>query len=324
MGILPFFIKLNGITITKRNGLLNKIFSRMRTKLALGTLAFSLMFLWGMNSCQKETEFTEPSARLAEEEAIVEAYYSEAMSEAEDAGNIMQQNNYQNHHNGPGSQSGPSGGPEVSGERIITVEQVEGESDYPGFPKLITIEFIDWQVGEGRIKDGIITIWTDGPMRAIGTTRIITFVDFYVDGNLIEGTKTITNLDGVNLNITLEGGKITFTDGTFITREMERNREWIVGMDTPFFIWDDEFLFTGFCSGVNRDGVAYSNTITEALHKKMSCRWFVAGTIEMLVGENLTILDYGDGECDNLATITVDGETTEITLPQQPRPRPRP
>jgi hypothetical protein len=60
----------------------------------------------------------------------------------------------------------------------------------------------------------------------------------------------------------------------------------------------------------------------EPLLKKMSCRWIVSGTIEMQAGENLVILDYGDGECDNIATITVNGETTEITLPQHPRPRP--
>lgn len=299
----------------------------MKTRISIGMLAISLMLLLGINACQKDTIYTdspEEPIQLAEEEAIVEGYYGEALGEAEDVGGILQQNNYQNHHNGPGSQSGPNGGPEVSGERIVTVEQVEGESDYPGFPKLITIQFIDWQVGQGPVKNGFIYIWTDGPMRAIGTTRIITFEDFTVDGNLIEGTKTISNLDGLNLSITLEGGKITFTDGTFITREMERNREWILGTDTPFFIWDDEFLFTGFCYGVNREGVEYSNTITEPLLKRMTCRWIVAGTMEMQVGENLTILDYGDGECDNLATITVDGETTEITLPQQPRPRPQP
>ena len=293
---------------------------KMKARNAIGMLALSLMLLLGINACQKDTVFPEEPVQLAEEEAIAESYYGEALGEAEDAGGILQQNNYQNHHNGPGSQTGPNGGPVISGERIITVEQVEGESDFPGFPKLITIQFIDWQVGEGRVKNGFIYIWTDGPMLAVGTTRIISFEDFTVDGNLIEGTKTITNLDGLNLSITLEGGKITFTDGTFITREVERNREWILGMETPFFIWDDEFVFTGTCSGVNREGIEYSNTITEPLLKRMSCRWLVAGTIEMQVGETLTILDYGDGECDNLATITVNGETTEITLPRQPRP----
>ena len=310
--------------IITNNGVFNKNHFKMKTKITLGILAFSLILLFGTNACQKETVFSEPSARLAEEEAIVEGYYTEALSEAEDVGNVMQQNGYQNHQNGQGGQGGQNGGPEVSGERIITVEEVEGESEYEGFPKLITIEFIDWQVGQGRVKDGIIYIWTDGPMRAIGTTRIITFEDFTVDGNLIEGTKTMSNLDGINISITLVGGKITFTDGTFITREMERNREWIAGSETLNEVWDDEFLFTGTCYGLNRDGVEYTNTITVPLHKKMSCRWIVAGIIEMQVGETLTTLDYGEGECDNLATVTVDGEITEITLPQQPRPRARP
>jgi hypothetical protein len=297
----------------------------MKTKHFFGLLVVGLAITFCMNACQKTADFSEPMARLAEEEAIAEAAFAEVTSEVETVSAIMHQNNYQGHHNGPGAgngQGGEAGGPEVSGERIITVEQVEGESDYPGFPKLITIQFIDWQVGSGRLMDGIIYIWTDGPVRLPNTTRIITFEDFYINGNLIEGVKTISNTDGVNFLITLEGGKITFEDGTFITREMERNREWIVGLETPFFIWDDEFEITGFCSGINRDGLEYSHIIVEPLLKKMSCRWIVSGTIEMQAGENLVILDYGDGECDNIATITVNGETTEITLPQHPRPRP--
>jgi len=299
----------------------------MKTKNFAGLLIAGLAFFLAMNACQKETDFFEPMARLAEEEAIAEASYAEVTKEVETVSAIMHQNNFQGHHNGPGAangQGGEAGGPEVSGERIITVEQVEGESDYPGFPKLITIQFIDWQVGSGRLMDGIIYIWTDGPARLPNTTRIITFEDFTINGNLIEGVKTISNTDGINFLITLEGGKITFEDGTFITREMERNREWIAGLETPAFVWDDEFLITGFCSGTNRDGVEYSHTIVEPLLRIMSCRWIVSGTVEMLTGENLAILDYGDGECDNIATITIDGETTEITLPQQPRPRPRP
>ena len=288
-------------------------------------MAIILTIFLGMSACQKATDFSEPVVRLAEEEALAEAYFSEALNDAEEAGIVAQQNFYQNQHNGPGAPNGPGstpGGPQVSGERIITIEQVDGESDYPGFPKLITIQFINWQVGQGRIKNGTIYIYITGPLRLPNTTRIITFEDFTIDGNLIEGTKTISNIDGINFSITLEGGKITFTDGTFITREMERNREWIVGLETPFFIWDDEFLITGFSSGINRDGVEYNHTIVAPLHKKMSCRWFVSGTIEMQNGDNLVILDYGDGECDNIATITVNGETTEITLPMQPRPRP--
>jgi hypothetical protein len=299
----------------------------MKTKRLLGSLAAVLAISLSMISCQKSDESNLKDEMLAEEEAIAEVYFSEALNDAEEAGVVVHQNFYQNHHNGPGAPNGPGGtqgGPQVSGERIITVEQVEGESDYPGFPKLITIQFIDWQVGQGRIKNGTIYIYTTGPLRLPNTVRIITLEDFTIDGNLVEGTKTISNIDGINFSITLEAGKITFSDGTFITREMERNREWIVGLETPFFIWDDEYLITGFSSGINREGVEYNHTITVPLHKKMSCRWFVAGTIEMQNGENLVILDYGDGECDNIATITVNGETTEITLPMKPRPRPRP
>jgi len=47
---------------------------------------------------------------------------------------------------------------------------------------------------------------------------------------------------------------------------------------------------------------------------KNSCRWIVEGTIEMVSNSKTTVLDYGMGECDNQATITVNGNINDITL----------
>jgi hypothetical protein len=273
----------------------------------------AIVMLTVFASCEKN-EKEHPMTDVMAMEALTETYLDEAFADADHGFMVAQQGSFGNQQHGPGQGGG------VSGQRIITVEQVEGESEFEGFPKLITIEFIEWETFSGRTKNGFIYIWTNGPLRAQGAMRVITFDDYTIDANLIEGTKTIFNQDATSFSVTLEGCKITFSDGTFITREMERQREWIAGMDTPFNIWDDEFLITGFTSGTNRDGLEYSHTITQALHKMMNCRWFVAGTIEMQAGDNIVILDYGDGDCDNQATITVNGESWQITLPMGPRP----
>jgi hypothetical protein len=48
----------------------------------------------------------------------------------------------------------------------------------------------------------------------------------------------------------------------------------------------------------------------------MSCKmpFPVSGIVEILKNELKATLDYGQGECDKLATITVNGVTKEIVL----------
>lgn len=295
----------------------------MKTKKFFVLISALMAILIAFAGCNKNDEITEPDLRMAEEEAIAEANFAEALNDADDAGSIAHLNFYQNLKSTTG-QPGQPGGPVISGERTITITPAEGQSEYPGFPKLITVQFSNYQVGQGRVKNGTIKIYVTGPLRMPRTTRIITFENYTIDGNLIEGKKTISNLDGINFTIKLEDGKITFDDGTFILRQMERNRKWIAGTNTPFFVWDDEFMISGFSSGVNRRGKTFSHTIVEPLHKKMACLWFVAGTIEMQNSNNLVVINYGQGECDNIATITVNGETKEITLPLKPRHQRKP
>jgi len=66
---------------------------------------------------------------------------------------------------------------------------------------------------------------------------------------------------------------------------------------------------------VNIKGVAYSNTITTAFHWKRVCKFIVSGVLQIeREGKETVILDFGTGECDALATVTVGDNTKEITL----------
>lgn len=68
---------------------------------------------------------------------------------------------------------------------------------------------------------------------------------------------------------------------------------------------DFEFKGEGNCEKV----------ITKPLVRLDNCKFIVEGTIEFHKGDAiLAIVDFGDGICDNIATKTVDGITTEFIL----------
>ena len=91
-------------------------------------------------------------------------------------------------------------------------------------------------------------------------------------------------------------------------------------MRTPNPI-NDERIRTGSASGVNKEGLNYTVTITKAIVWKRGCLplkriMIPVEGIKVKEFENGTsiAIDYGDGTCDNIVTITKDGlsETVEL------------
>jgi hypothetical protein len=89
----------------------------------------------------------------------------------------------------------------------------------------------------------------------------------------------------------------------------------VEGFDTKWDTRDDIWHINGVATGVNRQGQAFTREITSALWKEIGCRFITQGTILIQAeGRPDAILDYGTGECDPVATITVEDETKEIRL----------
>ena len=77
----------------------------------------------------------------------------------------------------------------------------------------------------------------------------------------------------------------------------------------------------GTASGTNRNGKAYSTQLITDIVFKFGCNQGtkkillpVSGTKVITVGEKTITIDFGNGTCDDKATVTVDGKSTEITL----------
>jgi hypothetical protein len=104
------------------------------------------------------------------------------------------------------------------------------------------------------------------------------------------------------------------TDGVSFSWNSSRMREWIEG-DNTYIRWDDVYLITGTSEGVRPSGLTWTKEIITPLRRELTCRFLVSGSIEIAPEDKpVRLLDYGNGDCDNIATVTVNGQTYTIYL----------
>jgi len=109
-------------------------------------------------------------------------------------------------------------------------------------------------------------------------------------------------------------GQVSMIDGTIFNWQSSRIRTWIQGYHTPFWR-DDVYLIEGSGSYTSSLGAQVNREIIEPLRRELSCRYPVSGLVEITPANNqLRILDYGDGECDNLAELSIGDRTITIVL----------
>ena len=147
------------------------------------------------------------------------------------------------------------------------------------------------------------------------------FVDFYHNDIKIVGNKNFTRTmpNGhpvVVMNMDLTA---TFPDGRVFTRVGSRTREIIAGYDTPNVLADNVYQVTGQWTTTYPNLADQVSTITSPLIVKMSCAvankpLLVQGVITFVRPSQTSTLDYGSGDCDNLAVFTINGNAYNIII----------
>ena len=186
-----------------------------------------------------------------------------------------------------------------------------------GFPKTITLDYGDSTLlRNGTVLSGKITIELSGQPGTGEFSRMITYENFGVDSVLMNGTGEMTYNRTDSLFRTFTSDLvITLPGGMTINRTSERQWEWIEGLDTELEQTDDMIQITGFTVAETSEGDVYRKEIVEPLMRSRDCRFIVQGVVEItLNGELISSLDYGDGECNDMAILTRDGETYEVEL----------
>jgi hypothetical protein len=190
------------------------------------------------------------------------------------------------------------------------------------FPIKVTIDFGTGCTGkDGRVRKGkIITVYS-GHMVRSGSIAETSFDNYYVNDIKVEGTHRIENKSTATqfmFETKVNSGKITYVNGDYINWTNTRLISYLDGWQTPWNPADDSFSIVGSGSGtIKRDAKTSSWTTAniEPLIKNFSCRWISKGKQAIQRNDGPQgILDFGNGDCDNKAIISVNGVAVEITL----------
>jgi len=187
-------------------------------------------------------------------------------------------------------------------------------------PQVMTIDFGTSCTGkDGKKRSGKIII-TSTAFNTFPSVRDKSFDNYFVDGKKIEGTvtKTIskdqvnnirTAVIAENLTITFPNGEGTAKRIASLTRQYQRN--------TLNNKEDNIVVSWGTVEFTRVSGVKVTKTISDKnpLVYKIACHHIVSGKVEIKSSKNISwSIDYGNGECDNLAMLTIGDKTKEIKI----------
>jgi hypothetical protein len=184
-------------------------------------------------------------------------------------------------------------------------------------PRKMIIDFGSGCEGkDGKLRSGKVII-TSSSFENMSATRTKTFENFSVNGLGIDGviTKKVTlgfedktRVAEVVEELTLTSEEKVGTRNGTMTRKHEPGE--------IFDRSDDVISSWGEVVTEWQDGKTVTKTISEEnplvfLH---ACRQIVSGVLSVTSGENSWSIDYGQGDCDNKATITRNGVGREIRI----------
>ncbi len=268
--------------------------------------AITAATLLGFSSCKKATT----ADNTAEIETTFDLAAKGGIAEnlTQDAQNVLNAAAVDNNIAGNVVQ-GNTGVDGVLGCATVTVTPLVG------FPKNIVIDY--GTTGTCNNRTGKINITLTDSLRKSGSVATMTFTNYIVGVYKKEGTITWTNTSTAtqkSWNRVCVGGKITnTTNGNYWLHEGQQTIVQTAGNGTSSIL-DDEFSITGGRTTTNAAGQTRVGTILTALQKKTICDNIDKGTYKIQGPNHVAIIDFGDGTCDNIATISIDGNTPRTFL----------
>ena len=187
-----------------------------------------------------------------------------------------------------------------------------------GETTIVTIDFgTGCTLNNGAEVSGQIT-YNHGPVQDQTVTITYQFTDFIYNSKQIFGGGSLlrmrSNADGNPQTTAQKNWEIIFPSEMSVSVTGTRISTWIEGVGSGTWT-DNVYLHSGDRTLVFSNGFTHQTDITTPLRREITCPFFVSGVVAINRNELFDItLDYGDGTCDNLATLTVNGNSTVIRL----------
>jgi uncharacterized Zn-finger protein len=286
-------------------------------------ILFSMAGLGFLVSCTEENVALQDEAALITEDVLTDYYFEDT----DDLASLAMLADFGN----------TTGGRQSGGPSTLNIQ--DARLNCPGVQVTFTLHpestleipkgeiVIDFGSGcidqNGNERKGKIIIRFNGRKFQPGSVIVTRFEQYSINGIALMGIRTMTNVTGSmtiapRFSVQLVNGKTIWPDGSEATREHCFLREWIRNGTNPSM----EAMVVGQCAseefaakGINRRGKAYSMKIIEPLIYKRGCPIAVKGIKQFIDDSGKVILvNYGDGTCDRIITITSNGNTRKVDL----------
>jgi hypothetical protein len=285
----------------------------MKTKFYLIASLFACVFFIGCNSSDNSTENTNSVTTSADQVAVD----SKIDASIEDVSNIAEDQF-------SAKQSSATGKPDTYKSFLPACAVASWTYTNGTFSGTIDFGTDGCTLENGNVLKGKITLSFSGNFMTSEQTITYSFDGFYHNGVKITGSETITRtLKNTDLLAEIHPVlihtidlTITFEDGTVYSRIGNTIKEMVAGYETKGDWSDNVFLVTGSYATSKPNGDTWSSKIETPLRYEMACKKSipVSGTLLKVNNGIETLIDFGSGECDKIATATVGGVTTIIEL----------
>jgi hypothetical protein len=195
------------------------------------------------------------------------------------------------------------------------------------WPKRVIIDFGESCIDRyGVYRSGILNVTFSGPLFNPASTILVEPSNYKINGKPVAGRFVICGVSysktaGIQYTTELTNGKVTLADTLVINYASKKTVKQIEGfdLDRPFQNpSDDVFSVDGTASLSYEKGPAVGATATfatqESLIKKWNCQYISKGKLKVDFNNISGVINYGDGICDDVATITVGDKAKEIKL----------
>lgn len=275
----------------------------MKRILLFGTF-LSAALLFSVSSCKKDTPDTETQS--ATDNSLCEGEFNRVVPEA----------------NGIAI-----GEPGVNGNKMLPgvqlscpVDSVDPQDTLNGWPNTLYIKYgTSCTCSDGKTRAGTLRCVFDTGWDSPTPSLTIYLENYYVNGVHFEGNVVVSkNTAARTFTQTINNGKCSKTtpDNTWeILYNCTRTMQWSAGYNTVTDPTDDVFLFSGSATGTNRDGKTFSVNVTAPIEKRGNCRYITKGTFDITPeGKDARTVDFGDGTCDDKATLKIKNNTFTFSL----------
>ena len=190
----------------------------------------------------------------------------------------------------------------------------------PGkYPKTLTLDFgTGCTSADGIMRKGkLIYVFSDFLLNP-GATATVTFEQYVVNGYGILGAYSLTNnstQSGISISTQVSNGIITYPNLTNYHYSANRSYVMTAGSSTPYNITDDVYNVTGNSSFSDSFGSSLVCNITTPLVKPVACHNVTKGVVSFVYDQAVNgTLDFGDGSCDALGTLSIGTTITKTVV----------